>query len=153
MWNHVDFWLAAFAGFTAGYIMALASYWLETVFGMVRLDFGHTGLRYVGGEKPGWWAVGITFHLIDSVLIGIVYAALVWPLLSLAGIPTTEVWGGLMAGVLYGVVVWFALAMLVAMPMMGAGVFGFRTGSWRLAVASLGLHLLFGAVLGLIYWP
>lgn len=153
MWSHVDFWLAALAGFTAGYVMALGSYWLETVFGMVRLDFGHTGMKYVGGEKPGWWAVGIVFHLIDSVLIGVAYAALARPLLPIVGIPVNAIWGGILGGMVFGIAVWLVLAMLIAMPMMGEGIFGYQTKSARLAIMSLGLHLLFGALLGLIYMP
>lgn len=53
MWQYVNFWLAAIGGFTGGYVMALGSYWLESVFGLVRLDFGLTGMQYIGGEKPG----------------------------------------------------------------------------------------------------
>ncbi|MBI3979638.1 MAG: hypothetical protein HY331_15770 [Chloroflexi bacterium] len=149
----MSFWLAALAGFTAGYVMALGAYWLETVWGMVRLDFGHTGMRYVGGEQPGWWVVGIVFHLIDSVLLGLAYGAFAWPFLPLLGMPTRTVWGDILGGVLYGGVVWLGLAMLIAMPMMGQGVFGYQTRSPRLAVLSLGLHILFGALLGLIYIP
>jgi|SRR3990172_7788775 len=153
MWSNVDFWLAILAGFTAGYVMALGSYWLEAVVGMVGLDFGLTGMKYVGGEKPGWWAVGILFHLIDSALLGLAYAAFVWPFLPLLGIPTGIVWGDVLGGILFGVVVWFGMAMLIAMPMMGAGVFGYLTGSPRIAVLSLGLHVAFGTLLGLIYIP
>ena len=153
MWSYVDFWLATLAGFAAGYVMALGSYWIETVFGMVRLDFGHTGMKYVGGEKPGWWAVGMIFHFVDSALIGLAYAAFVWPFLPAIGVPIRTLWGDVLGGVLFGIVVWLGLAMLVAMPMMGAGVFGHQMKSARPAVFSLGLHILFGALLGLIYIP
>ncbi|MBI2953736.1 MAG: hypothetical protein HYY30_05440 [Chloroflexi bacterium] len=153
MWDYVDFWLAVLAGFAAGYVMALGAYWLETVIGMVRLDFGHTGMKYVGGEKPGWWAVGMIFHLIDSALLGLAYAAFVWPFLPLVGIPILTLWGDILGGVIFGIVVWLGLAMLIAMPMMGAGVFGHETKSIRPAALSLGLHILFGALLGLIYIP
>ena len=153
MWGNVDFWLAVLAGFAAGYVMALASYWLETVFGMVRLDFGHTGMKYIGGEKPGWWIVGIGFHLVDSVLIGLAYAAFARPILLDIGLPVGTLWGAVLGGLAYGVLVWATLAMLVAMPMMGTGVFAHRTGSLKLPVVSLLLHLLFGGLLGLIYLP
>ena len=153
MWTHVDFWLAVLAGFTAGYCMALGAYWLEAVFGMTRLDFGHTGLQYIGGEKPGWWAVGIVFHLVDSVLLGLAYAALVYPSLSIAGLPLRTLWGDVLGGVLFSIAVWLVLAMPIATPMMGAGVFGYKTRSLRLPILSLGLHLGFGVLLGLIYIP
>ena len=104
MWSYVDFWLAALGGFAAGYVMALGSYWLETIFGFLRLDFGHTGMQYIGGEKPGWWGVGILFHLIDSFLLGAAYAAFVWPFLPFAlGIPTRTIWGDILGGIIYGV--------------------------------------------------
>jgi hypothetical protein len=149
----VNFWLAAFSGFAAGYAMTLGTYWLQAVFGVIGLDFGHTGMQYIGGEKPGWWGVGILFHLIDSVLLGVAYAAIVWPFLPALGIPTHTYWGDALGGLLFGVVVWVFLAMLVAMPMMGEGIFGYRTESARTALLSLGLHILFGALLGLIYIP
>lgn len=66
---------AAFAGFVGGYVMALAGYWLEAVLGVSDLDLAHSSLRYVSGGKQGWWVVGIIFHLIDSILLGLLYAA------------------------------------------------------------------------------
>lgn len=153
MWSYVNFWLAALGGFTAGYLMALGAFWLEAVFGFVRLDFGITGMRYVGGEKPGFWVIGILFHLIDAVLVGLAYAAFAWPLLRKLGLPLGTLGGDLLGGMLYAVVVWLLLAMLIAMPLMGEGVFGYQTKSAQLALLSLGLHLLFGALLGIIYAP
>lgn len=153
MWSYVNVWLAALAGFAAGYVMALAAFWLEAVFGFVRLDFGMTGMRYVGGEKPGFWIIGILFHLIDSVLIGMAYAAFAWPVLPRLGIPVGTIGGDILGGMLYAIIVWFFFAMLIAMPMMGGGIFGYQTKSSRLALLSLGLHLLYGALLGIIYAP
>lgn len=144
----LDVGWAAFAGFTGGYVMALAAYWLEGVFGIPRLDFGHTGIKYIGGEKPGWWAVGILFHLVDSVLLGLLYAVTVYPRIAHGSIPV-----GIVAGAAYGVALWLVLAMLILMPLMGSGPFGLRTGSLKPAAASLVLHLLFGAILGGIYVP
>lgn len=153
MWSSVDFGLAALAGFAAGYVMALGAFWLEAVFGFVRLDFGITGMRYVGGERPGFWIIGILFHLIDSVLVALAYAAFAWPALRKLGIPFGTLGGNILGGTLYAVVVWAVLAMLIAMPMMGEGVFGYQTKSTRLPLLSLGLHLIYGALLGLIYAP
>ncbi len=153
MWSYVDVWLASLAGFSAGYIMALGAYWLEAVLGLMRLDFGHTGMQYVGGEKPGWWVIGIVFHFIDSVLIGLIYAAIARPLLAGIGVPVSTIVGGVAAGLVYGTVVWLLLAMLIAMPMMGGGIFGYQTRSPRLAIFSLGLHWVYGGILGLAYLP
>jgi hypothetical protein len=144
----VDVGWAALAGFAAGYVMALAATWLEGVFGIPRLDFGHTGYRYVGGEKPGAWYVGITFHLVDSVLLALLYAVAVYPRIAHGSIAA-----GILTGLAYGVVLWLILAMLVVMPLMGSGPFGSRTGSWKPAAASLLIHLIFGTILGGVYVP
>jgi hypothetical protein len=142
---------AAFAGFTGGYLMALAGYWLEAVLGVSDLDFAHAGLRYVSGGKEGWWVVGIIFHFIDSTLLGIFYAAVVYRRLRWLEDRYGLLWGNLAAGVGFGLAVWLVLAMLIAMPFLGAGVFGWNTGSARPAVASLSVHLVFGSLVGLIY--
>ncbi len=153
MWSYVNVGLASLAGFAAGYVMALGAYWLEAVFGFVRLDFGHTGMQYVGGEKPGWWAVGIIFHQVDSVLIALAYAAIARPLLAYAGLPVDALWNSLLGGLLFGTFVWFVLAMLIAAPLMGGGVFGYQTRSPWLATFSLGLHWIYGGIVGLVYLP
>ena len=139
---------AALAGFAAGYVMALGGYWLEGIFGIPRLDFGLTGFKYVGGEKPGAWLVGIVFHLVDSVLLALLYAVVVYPRIAHGNVVA-----GLAAGLVYGVVLWIVLAMLVVMPLMGSGPFARRTGSVKPAAASLLLHLVYGAILGAVYVP
>ena len=145
---HVDVGWAALAGFAAGYVMALLAYWLEGVFGIPRLDFGHTGIKYLGGEKPGAWAAGIAFHLVDSILLALLYAAAVYP-----NIIHGVIAAGLVAGLAYGALLWLVLAMLIVMPLMGSGPFAVRTGSWKPAVASLVIHLVFGGILGGVYVP
>lgn len=142
---------AMFAGFTAGYVMSLAGYWLEAVFGVSELAFAHNALRYVSGGKQGWWIVGIVFHLIDSVLLGLLYATRIYPSLRWLGTERDSVRGNVAAGITFAMGVWLVMAMLIAMPFMGAGIFGRRTGSIRPALASLSLHLIFGSLLGYIY--
>lgn len=145
---------AAFAGFVGGYVMALAGYWIEAVLGVSELDLAHAGLRYVSGGKSGWWIVGILFHFIDSVLLGLLYAAVVDRWMRRITRPLGPFFGNVASGIVYASVVWLVLAMLIAMPFMGGGVFGRRTGSARPAVASYFLHLVFGSLLGFIYgWP
>jgi hypothetical protein len=144
----LDVGWAALAGFAGGYVMALGAYWLEGVFGIPRLDFGHTGIKYVGGEKPGSWLVGIVFHLVDSVLLGLLYAVTIYPHVAHGSIPA-----GIAAGLAYSALLWVVLAMLIVMPLMGSGPFGSRTGSWKPAAASLLIHLAYGAILGGVYVP
>jgi hypothetical protein len=142
---------AAFAGFTAGYVMALAGYWIEAVLGIGEINFAYAGLRYVAGNRAGWWIVGIVFHLIDSTLLGLLYAGIVQPALAPWTARLGRLRGGVVGGVAFAASVWLILAMLVAMPFMGAGVFGRRTGSVRPALAALILHLLYGIFLGFVY--
>lgn len=142
---------AGFAGFAGGYVMALAGYWLEAVLGISELNFAHAGLRYVSGGRQGWWIVGIVFHLIDSVLLGLLYATVAYPRLKAALKPLGNVRSNVAGGVVFATGVWLVLSMLIAMPFMGAGVFARRTGSIRPALASLSLHLIFGSLLGFIY--
>src|SRR5579885_62466 len=151
---HFSRWRASFAGFVGGYLMALAGYWLEAVLGVSELDFAHAGLRYVSGGKSGWWVLGIIFHFIDSALLGILYAAIAYPRLCRLTRPLGRFWGNVASGVAFGSVVWLVLSMLIAMPFMGAGIFGRRTNSPRPAIASLFLHVIYGSLLGFIYgWP
>lgn len=142
---------AGFAGFTGGYVMALAGYWIEAVLGISELDFAHAGLRYVAGGKAGWWIVGILFHLIDSVLLGLLYARVVHRRLAWLTQSLGRFWGSIASGVAFATGVWLVLAMLIAMPFMGAGIFARKTGSARPALAALALHILYGSLLGLIY--
>lgn len=144
----IDVGWASLSGFAAGYVMALGAYWLEGIVGIPRLDFGHTGMKYLGGEKAGFWFVGILFHQVDSILLALLYAVVVYPHIAQAN----AIAGGI-AGAIYGIVLWVLLAMLVVMPLMGSGVFGLRTGSIRPAVASLALHLAYGVILGATYVP
>ncbi|MBI4345985.1 MAG: hypothetical protein HY553_03975 [Elusimicrobia bacterium] len=145
----LDVGWASLAGFAAGYVMALGAYWLEGIVGIPRLDFGHTGIKYLGGEKPGFWIVGIVFHLVDSVLLALLYAVAVYPKLPMQA----DVIVGAIAGIAYAIVLWFVLAMLIVMTLMGSGPFGVRSGSWKPAIASLVLHVVYGAILGGVYIP
>ncbi len=75
----------------------------------------------------------------------------------------TIVWGGLFAwlapyltvgsywlkGVLFGIVAWLMM-MIAVMPMAGAGLFGMTFGIMA-PIMTLVLHIIFGAVLGVVY--
>src|SRR5579883_316250 len=141
---------AAFAGFVGGYVMALAGYWLEAVLGISQLNFAHAGLRYVSGGRQGWWIVGIVFHLIDSALLGMLYAAVAYPRLRTALRPLASLQRAIASGVVFAAGVWLFIDMLIAMPFLGAGIFARRTESIRPAMASAFLHVIFGVLLGAV---
>ncbi len=57
--------------------------------------------------------------------------------------------GSVVKGMLFGVAVWL-LMMVMVMPMAGAGFFGMKMGMMA-PVMTLVLHIIFGAVMGLVY--
>jgi hypothetical protein len=142
---------ATFAGFVAGYVMLLSGFWMEAVFGVSDLNVAHAGLRYVSGGRQGWWLVGIIFHFIDSALLGLLFATLFYRRLAKTTSSLGLFWGSVALGIGFGIAVWLFLAMLIAMPFMGSGPFGYKTRSPRPALASLAVHLIFGTFLGGIY--
>jgi hypothetical protein len=141
--------LALFAGLAGAYVQAVAGYWLEGLWGLPRLDVAEGGKRYYGGEQRGWWIVGIVAHLCNGALLGLLYAGAVFPWAADGGALPWR----LLAGIGYGVGVWVVVLNLLVFPLAGAGVFGRRGGSPRLAVATLLLHVIYGLILGAIYSP
>jgi hypothetical protein len=146
-----EVFFASLAGFTGGYVMVLFGYWLEAIFHLPRADFGLMGIRFVGGEGQVWWIAGITFHLIDSVLLGLLYAAVVRPNLGLIGLSAENLFARVGVGVGYGIFLWVVLYSLIAMPLLGVGPFGLKTRSIKLAFAGLLIHLAYGFLHGVIY--
>lgn len=146
--NSNDALLACFGGLVGAYVSAIAGYWLEGFRGLPRFDIAETGKRYLGGEKPGWWVVGITFHLANGALLGLLYSATVHKILASLPVPGTA--SGVVGGLLYGCLVWLILMNLIVFPRSGAGMFARNTGSYRLGLVTLLLHALFGIVLGAI---
>jgi len=86
-----------------------------------------------GGPIVGW---------IAHIAIGVVFYGLIIANLAgfLPGAATT------VKGMVLGVIGWLIM-MLIAMPIMGAGIFASNLGI-PVVVATLVLHLIFGAVLG-----
>lgn len=143
--------LACFGGMVGAYVQAIAGYWLEGIRGLPRFDIAESGKRYLGGEKTGWWAVGIIFHLANGALLGLLYSATLRPaMMAMLGDSVTT---GFIAGLTYGLLVWLVLMNLLVFPLSGAGVFGRNTGASRVRLVTLLLHLAFGAVLGGIVRP
>ena len=140
--------LACFGGVIGAYVQAIAGYWLEGFHGLPRFDIAEAGKRYLGGEKTGWWAVGIIFHLANGALLGLLYSATLKPVvMTWLGV---GILAGIAGGLVFGSLVWLVLMNLVVFPLSGAGIFGLNAGSSRLSLVTLILHLAFGAVLGAI---
>jgi hypothetical protein len=91
------------------------------------------------GQILGGWTPGIMMHVVNGVVIfPLLYAYLLFS--RLPGTPTVK-------GITWGVVLW-AMAQLLVLPMMGAGIFGLNTGGMMSVVASLAGHVIYGALLG-----
>ncbi len=93
----------------------------------------------MGGETSmGWMA----HFMIGTLGYGLVYA-FVFSALPFGG--------HVSRGILIGIAGWFMM-MIAVMPMMGAGLFGLGMPSGMMVpVATLMLHVVFGAVLGFVY--
>jgi hypothetical protein len=142
---------ALIAGLLAGYVMTLAYFWLEGVFGFPRMDFGLIGLKYMGGDKPGWWFVGQAAHLLNSMILALVYAGAVF--LNLGDIFDKPVeWGwGPLAGLSYGLAV-FLVVPTAIMGTITVLLGGQLPSNRKLLAENLLVHLVWGAVLGALYF-
>lgn len=131
------------AGFIATVVLSLLMLMKSAMGMMPHVDaiqmLTRMGAMYL--ELPLYPSIGWAAHFfIGTVLWGLIFAA------------TAEWWPGTsywVKGVSFSVVAWL-LMMVMAMPMAGAGFFGMLLGIGA-PVATLILHLIFGAVLGATY--
>lgn len=88
--------------------------------------------------NSGAFIVGLTIHLMVSIVFGIIFAA-IWQEFAQGGLTA------LISGMIYGLLIWLVMSNVVA-PMIGSDIAQVMP-SWAWTVA----HLMFGGVLGL--WP
>ena len=112
--------------------MTVAMYVIAPIVG-VRVD-----IVAMLGEMLGW-RMGMLVHILNGVIIfPLVFAFLLYRFLpGSAGAK----------GMAFGAALWLA-SQVVAMPIMGAGLFSVYAGGMRAAAASLFGHLVYGAFLG-----
>ncbi len=91
------------------------------------------------GLPAGAWEAWIAHVVVGTVFYGVVFAALE-PILP---------GNGLVEGLTFGILAWLVM-MLVFMPLAGYGVFAATLGA-TVIVATLCLHLVYGAVIGVGY--
>ncbi|HZD25976.1 MAG TPA: DUF6789 family protein [Alphaproteobacteria bacterium] len=130
------------AGFVATVVLSLLMIMKSAMGMMPQLDvvsmLGGMAQRMTGAGGP---AMGWLIHfLIGTVLWGVLFALLHERL------PGTQ---AVIKGLSFSVLAWL-LMMILAMPMAGAGFFGVRIGIMA-PVATLILHLVWGAVLGIVF--
>src|SRR5918996_6530501 len=117
-WRELDFASVVLAGLVAGYVMAIAGLWAGSVPGLVALDIADFGRRYMTSDRPSAWLLGLASHLVNSILLVLVWASVIEPNLSWPRVLEGLVWGELLALTLAGA--------LVA-PVSGLGFMGWKT--------------------------
>lgn len=145
MIGHVHVGSLFFAGLSAGYIMAFVGYWMEGFLRLPRFDCSQDGVVYLGGEKPGRWVVGILFHLFDSVLLAIIYAA--W----FIDVAPGPLW---LRGLAFGVALALAVQVTIIVGSLGGGVHFKKIPKTPQAMfIDIFLTAIYGVALGVLYVP
>jgi uncharacterized membrane protein YagU involved in acid resistance len=95
----------------------------------------------LGSMMGGSWALGMTTHIANGVLVfALIYAFVVSPILP--GPPWFR-------GLLWGGILWMLVEMVV-MPLTGAGFFSAHAGGTGSVIAALLGHLVYGVALGAV---
>ena len=124
--------------------MAVAGLWAARIPGLAAVDIADFGRRYMVSDRPSAWFFGLLSHLANSVLLVMVWAALIEPNLALPRV---------LEGMAFGLLLAVVLAGALVAPMAGLGFMGRKTGSSAFALTNLIVHLAWGALIGAIYVP
>jgi len=143
-WRDVDFAGVVLSGLAAGYLMALVGLWAGRVPGFIAIDIADFGRRYMVSDRPSAWLLGLASHLANSILLVLVFAAVIQPSLELHAV---------LLGLLWGVFLAVALAGLVVNSLSGMGAMGLKAGGPRVMFTNLLMHAVWGLVVGLLYTP
>ena len=155
------------SGFAATLAMTIFVY-VAPLVGIANIDFaGILGSLLIGNAPEmfsGAWWVGMAWHFLNgSVIFPLAYAYLVRPILSGEASPLLRTEGrrdaydgeGLvdrpvLKATVWGVFLWL-LSQLVAMPIVGGGLFSSQTSQpVMVVIGSLIAHLIYGSVLGAV---
>jgi hypothetical protein len=127
---------AILGGFVGTLALTFVIYQVAPMMGMGKMDIAGKF-----GQMFGNWTMGMVMHFVNGTIIfPLIYAFLLYRFLP--GPPAVK-------GLVWGVILWLGLQ-LVAMPMMGAGVFSTRAGSMKAVIGSLAAHMVYGSLLGSI---
>lgn len=86
------------------------------------------------------------FHFLNGALVGIAFPFIIT---SLFPSPINDIISLLLIGILYGFIVWIVTLIPIHKPITGLSPWDHPLGRWP-AVASLGGHIVYGFILGLI---
>jgi len=104
-----------------------------------------TGMPMDIAEMLGGMLGGYTMGMIAHIMMGVVIFPLGYALLAYGFLPGSP----LVRGLIFGVVLWVA-AVVMVMPMAGAGFMMANIGGMMAVMASLMGHLVYGGLLGAI---
>lgn len=130
---NINFPKAILAGVVGTIVMIVMSVKIAPMMGMPPMNPAEMLAGQMGGNMMMGWAA----HFMVGIILAVIYALVAS---RLPGPPAVR-------GALFGVAPWL-LAQAVMMPMMGMGMF---SGSMMMAGGSLVGHLVYGAVIGLVY--
>jgi hypothetical protein len=132
----MDVWLGMLAGFVATAILSMMMLMKKAMGIMPELDMIGMMSDVTGTSRTVAW---IIHFLVGIVIYGVLIAVL-------AGVFPFDKW---ITGIIAGAIGWM-VASLTFMPAAGKGVFALKIGVSAL-VMSMMIHIMFGAMLGLIY--
>jgi len=104
-----------------------------------------TGMPMDIAAMLGTMVGGYTMGMIAHIMMGVIVFPLAYALVFYGFIPGSP----LVRGLIFGVILWLA-AVIVVMPMAGAGFLMANIGGMMAVVASLMGHLVYGGLLGAI---
>lgn len=141
-WRELDFAGVVLGGLIAGYLMTIAGLWAGRFPGLSAIDIADFGRRYMVSDRPSAWFFGLASHLANSVILAMVWAAVIEPNLA---------WPRPLSAIAFGIALSIVLAGLLVAPMAGLGFMGRKTGSTAFARTNLAMHVLWGAIVGFVY--
>jgi hypothetical protein len=124
--------------------MALVGLWAGRIRFLVAVDIADFGRRYMVSDRPSAWFFGLASHLINSVILTFVWASAIEPNLG---------WARWIEGVVFGIALALMLAGALIAPMAGLGFMGRKTGGPSFALTNVVVHVVWGALIGLVYVP
>ncbi|HEY5423220.1 MAG TPA: hypothetical protein VIK05_07115 [Ilumatobacteraceae bacterium] len=141
-WRQVDFGGVVLAGITGGYLMALVGLWAGRVRHLVAIDIADYGRRYMVSDRASAWLLGFLSHLLNSILL-----VLLWAMVVLPNVHINQV----LAGLLWGEILAVLLAGGMVGPLSGIGFMGMKTSNPRFALTNVLMHGVWGIVIGALY--
>ena len=141
-WRQVDFGGVVLAGITGGYLMALVGLWAGRVRHLVAIDIADYGRRYMVSDRASAWLLGLLSHLLNSILL-----VLLWAMVVLPNVHINQV----LAGLLWGEILAVLLAGGMVGPLSGIGFMGMKTSNPRFALTNVLMHAVWGIVIGALY--